>query len=108
MVVEEAKLKGIITTEEEYKAFNVIKTVLAMSSKFKNSELDRIGFRDQKSSFKILIDDNQKKCICDVVIRGKVYYIEIDKKKYPIEGVTVADITKLKKEIVQSALEKLN
>lgn len=108
MVVEEAKLKGIITTEEEYKAFNVIKTVLAMSSKFKNSELDRIGFRDQKSSFKILIDDNQKKCICDVVIRGKVYYIEIDKKKYPIEGVMVADITKLKKEIVQSALEKLN
>ena len=108
MIVEEAKLKGIITTEEEYKAFNVIKTVLAMSSKFKNSELDRIGFRDQKSSFKILIDDNQKKCICDVVIRGNVYYIEIDKKKYPIEGVTVADITKLKKEIVQSALEKLN
>ena len=107
MVAEEAKLRGVITTEEEYKAFNVIKTVLAMSSKFKNSELDRIGFRDQKSSFKILIDDNQKKCICDVIIKDKVSYIEINKKKHLIEGVTVADITKLKKEIVQSAINNL-
>ncbi|MDC1402122.1 type I restriction enzyme HsdR N-terminal domain-containing protein [Flavobacteriaceae bacterium] len=107
MIVEEAKLRGVITTEEEYKAFNVIKTVLAMSSKFKNSELDRIGFRDQKSSFKILIDDNQKKCICDIIIKDKVSYIEINKKKHLIEGVTVADITKLKKEIVQSAINNL-
>ncbi len=38
MVTEEAKLKGVITTEEEYKAFNVIKTILAMSSKFRTSE----------------------------------------------------------------------
>ena len=107
MITEEAKLRGVITTEEEYKAFNVIKTVLAMSSKFKNSELDRIGIRDQKSSFKILIDDNQKKCICDVIIKDKVSYIEINKKKHLIEGVTVADITKLKKEIVQSAINNL-
>jgi len=107
MVAEEDKLRGVITTEEEYKAFNVIKTVLAMSSKFKNSELDRIGFRDQKSSFKILIDDNQKKCICDIIIKDKVSYIEINKKKHLIEGVTVADITKLKKEIVQSAINNL-
>ena len=107
MIVEEAKLRGVITTEEEYKAFNIIKTVLAMSSKFKNSELDRIGFRDQKSSFKILIDDNQKKCICDIIIKDKVSYIEINKKKHLIEGVTVADITKLKKEIVQSAINNL-
>lgn len=107
MITEEAKLRGVITTEEEYKAFNVIKTVLAMSSKFKNSELDRIGFRDQRSSFKILIDDNQKKCICDIVIKSKVSYIEINKKKHFIEGVTVSDITKLKKEIVQSAIENL-
>ena len=107
MVIEEAKLKGVVTTDEEYKAFNVIKTILAMSSKFKNSELDRIGFRDQKGSFKILIDDNQKNCICDIIIKEKVSYIEINKKKYQIEGVTVADITKHKKEIIKSAVENL-
>ena len=107
MVIEEAKLKGVITTDEEYKAFNVIKTILAMSSKFKNSELDRIGFRDQKGSFKILIDDNQKNCVCDIIIKEKVSYIEINKKKYQIEGVTVADITKYKKEIIKSAVDNL-
>ena len=71
MVIEEAKQNssGIITTAEEYKAFNVIKTMFAMSSKFKNSELERIGFIDQKKSFKILVDDNQKKCICDIIIK---------------------------------------
>tara|TARA_B110000208_G_C11663140_1_gene392409 strand:+ start:421 stop:975 length:555 start_codon:yes stop_codon:yes gene_type:complete len=107
MVTEEAKLKGVITTEEEYKAFNVIKTILAMSSKFRTSELDRVGYRDQRGSFKILIDENQKKCICDIIIKEKVSYIEINKKKYQIDGVTVADITKHKKEIIKSAVENL-
>ena len=107
MITEEAKLRGIVTTDEEYKAFNVIKTILAMSSKFKNSELDRIGFRDQRGSFKILIDENQKRCICDIIIKEKVSYIEINKKKFLIEGVTVADITKHKKEIISSALKNL-
>ena len=110
MVQEEAKLNssGIITTEEEMKAFNVIKTMLAMSSKFKNTELERIGFRDQKNSFKILIDDNQKKSICDIVLKEKVNYIEIANKRYEIEDVTVAEITKHKTVIIKSALSNLN
>lgn len=46
LVIEEAKINssGVITTDEEIKAFNVIKTVLAMSSKFKNTELERISY----------------------------------------------------------------
>ena len=109
MVIEEAKQNssGIITTAEEYKAFNVIKTMFAMSSKFKNSELERIGFIDQKKSFKILVDDNQKKCICDIIIKEKVSYIEIDKKKFEIEDVTVSEITKHKNAILSSALLNL-
>ena len=78
-----------------------------MSSKFRTSELDRVGYRDQRGSFKILIDENQKKCICDIIIKEKVSYIEINKKKYQIDGVTVADITKHKKEIIKSAVENL-
>ncbi len=110
MVIEESKLKssGIVTTAEEYKAFNVIKTKFAMSSKFKNTELERIGFREQKGSFKILIDDNQKKCICDIIIKEKVNYIEINKKKHEIEDVTVAEITKHKNAIISSALSNLS
>lgn len=110
MAIEEAKQnsRGVITTAEELKAFNVIKTMLAMSSKFKNSELERIGYRDQKGSFKVLIDDNQKKCVCDIVLKQNVNYIEINKKKYTIEDVTVADITKHKNAIVNSAVKNLS
>jgi hypothetical protein len=66
LVKKEAAISniGIITTEEEVKADNVI---LDMSSKFKNSDLDRIGFRDLKGFFLILLDDNQKKRICSFI-----------------------------------------
>ena len=79
-----------------------------MSSKFKNKDLDRIGFRDQKGSFKILIDDNQKKCICDIIIKEKISFIEVDKKKYEIKDVSIAEITKHKSFILSSAISKLD
>jgi len=109
MVINEAKLNssGIITTDDEYKAFNVIKTILAMSSKFNNKDLDRIGFRDQKGSFKILIDDNQKKCICDIVVKEKISFLEIDKIKFEVEDVSIVELTKHKSSIIKSALAKL-
>ena len=46
---------GIITTDEEIKAYNVIKTIMAMSSKFKNADLDRISYRDLKGSFLVFL-----------------------------------------------------
>lgn len=109
MIIEEAKQNssGIITTAEEIKAFNVIKTMFAMSSKFKNSELERIGFRDQKNSFKILVDDNQKKCVCNIILKEKVSFIEVSGKKLSIDDVTVSEITKHKTPIISSALENL-
>ena len=102
MIIEEAKQNssGVITTAEELKAFNVIKTMFAMSSKFKNSELERISYRDQKNSFKILVDDNQKKCICNIILKEKVNYIEISGKKLDIQDVTVAVITKYKTALI--------
>lgn len=110
MVIEEAKENslGIVTTEEEMKAFNVIKTMFAMSSKFKNTEIERISFRDQKKSFKILVDENQKKCVCDIILKEKVNYIEINKKRYEIEDVTVVEITKHKNVIIASTLKHLS
>jgi hypothetical protein len=96
---------GIITTEEEIKAYNVVKTILAMSSKFKNSDLDRIGFRDLKGFFLILFDDNQKKRICSLVFKETSKVIEIDNERFPINEVSVASITKLKKQLLDSALK---
>ena len=107
LVKEEAAKSnsGIITTEEEIKAYNVVKTILAMSSKFKNSDLDRIGFRDLKGFSLILFDDNQKKRICSLIFKENSKVIEIDNERFPINEVSVASITKLKKQLLDSALK---
>ena len=55
---------GIFTTAEELRAFNIVKTIIAMSSKIKNDQLDRISFRDFKGFFTVLADNSQRKSIC--------------------------------------------
>jgi len=96
---------GIITTDEEIKAYNVIKTIMAMSSKFKNADLDRISYRDLKGSFLVLFDDNQKKKICSLILKENSKVIEIDGNKHQLEDAGIASITKLKKDLVESALK---
>jgi len=95
---------GIITTEEEIKAYNVIKTIMAMSSKFKNADLDRISYRDLKGSFLVLFDDNQKKRICSLIFKENSKHIEIGNDKFPLDDTNIASITNLKKQLVESAL----
>ena len=96
---------GIITTDEEIKAYNVIKTIMAMSSKFKNADLDRISYRDLKGKFLVLFDDNQKKKICSLILKDNSKVIEIDNERFPLEDTSIASITKLKKDLVESALK---
>jgi len=98
---------GIITTEEEIKAYNVIKTIMAMSSKFKNSDLDRISYRDFKGSFKVLVDNKQTKCICSIVLKENSKFIEINGVRNEIADMSIASFTKYKRELVESALNNL-
>lgn len=98
---------GVITTDEEKKAYNVIKTILAMSPKIKNTELDRISFRDMKNVFNILVDDKQTKNICSLRFSDKSKVIEIDGYKFELDEVNIASITKLKKELIDSAIKSL-
>ena len=99
--------KGIVTTSDEIKAYNVIKTIMAMSSKFNNNELDRILYKDFKGSFKILVDGKQTKCVCSLFTDNHKKVIEINDIKYQIEDVSASSLTKYKKELVQAALENL-
>lgn len=99
---------GIITTEDEIKAYNVVKTILAMSSKIKDPQLARISYRDMKNKFAVIVDGNQTKNICSVVFKEKVKIIEINNRRFELEEVTVASITKLKKDLIESALEYLS
>ena len=96
---------GIITTDEEIKAYNVIKTIMAMSSKFKNNDLQRISYRDLKGKFLVLFDDNQKKKICSLILKEKSKVVEINGEKFPLEDTSIASITKLKKQLLESALQ---
>lgn len=98
---------GIITTAEEIKAYNVIKTILAMSSKIKAADLERINYRDLKNSFLIIVDDKQTKNICSLVFKEKLKAIDINGNRYELEDVTVSSITKLKKELIESAVNNL-
>ncbi|MCF6132501.1 type I restriction enzyme HsdR N-terminal domain-containing protein [Flavobacterium wongokense] len=102
-----ASNSGIITTDEEIKAYNVVKTILAMSSKIKEPQLSRITYRDMKNKFAIIVDENQNKNICSFVFKEKVKTVEINGFRYDLEEVTVATITKLKKELLESALSNL-
>jgi len=104
--VEESNA-GIMTTVEEIKAYNVIKTILAMSSKFKNSDLERVSYKDFKGSFKILVDGKQTKSICSIKLNGKSKILEIEGVRNEIEEMDAASLTKFKKELVQSALNNL-
>jgi hypothetical protein len=99
--------KGIVTTSDEIKAYNVIKTIMAMSSKFNNNELDRILYKDFKGSFKILVDGKQTKCVCSLFTDNHKKVIEINEIKYQIDDVSASSLTKYKKELVQAALENL-
>jgi hypothetical protein len=99
---------GIITTEEEIKAYNVVKTILALSSKIKNAELQRISYRDLKNKFIIIVDDKQTKNICTLIFKEKSKVIEINGSTYNLEEVSVASITNLKKELTESAINSLN
>ena len=98
---------GINTTVEEIKAFNVIITILAMSSKIKTVDLGRISYRDLKNSFLIIVDEKQTKNICSLVFKEKLKAIDINGNRYELEDVSVESITKLKKELTESALSNL-
>ena len=61
---------GVFTSAEELRAFNIVKTIIAMSSKVKDNELDRISYRDHKGFFNIIVDNSSRKSICSFKLTG--------------------------------------
>ncbi len=97
---------GIITTAEEIKVYNIIKTILAMSSKIKDAELSRISYRDFKGSFAIIVDESSRKKICSLLLHKNL--IEINKDTFELKGTNTTSLTEFKKELVASALKNLS
>jgi predicted nucleic acid-binding protein len=53
----------------------------------------------------LTFDDNQKKRICSLTFKENSKVIEIDNERFPISEVSVTSITKLKKQLLDSALK---
>lgn len=77
---------GIITTDEEIEAYNIVKAILRQSV-----ESNRVVMRDTKSYCGVLLDDNNRKPICRFHFNTKQKYLGIltekNETRMPIESV---------------------
>lgn len=90
-------VEPIITTEEELEGYVLVKLLLK-----DNVELNRIGYRDNKSYFNILLDDNIRKWICRLGFNTSNKYIQLnnnEKTTYRIDNVN--DIEQYKEELIK-------
>lgn len=103
MIEEESKNGDmVITTGEELKIYHAVKTIIINS--LKKVDFSRISYRDQKNSFNILVDDNQRKLIAKITTSKNKHYIEIPGNsihKQEINGLE--NVVALNKEIIAIA-----
>jgi hypothetical protein len=103
VIVEESKSGNmVITTAEELKIYHTVKTILVHNKKI---DADRITYRDQKNSFNVLLDDNNKKIVCKIISARNKYTIEINGDKFDYIGID--SIVKIKKQLLESALSHI-
>ena len=102
-LIEEESKNGnlIITTSDELKIYHAVKTIIINS--LKKVDFSRISYRDQKNSFNILVDDNQRKVIAKITSSRNNHFLEITGyvNKYPVDELE--KIVELNKEIVSAA-----
>jgi hypothetical protein len=100
-LIEEESKSGnmIITTGEELKIYHSVKTIIINS--IKKIDFSRISYRDQKNSFNILVDDNQRKLIAKITSNKEKYFIEVggNGNKIPVDDL--ACVVALNKQIVE-------
>jgi hypothetical protein len=103
-LIEEESKSGnvIITTGEELKIYHAVKTIIINS--LKKIDYSRISYRDQKNSFNILVDDNQRKMIAKITSNRGKHFIEITgngDQKIQIDGLE--SVVAHSKSIVEAA-----
>ncbi|QZE15330.1 type I restriction enzyme HsdR N-terminal domain-containing protein [Halosquirtibacter laminarini] len=104
IIIAEDADKGIVTTQEEVDAYNAIVDILDGTV-----EKEHIAFRDTKSYFGVLFDDNNRQPICRLYLnhRSKKYIgiFDEDKNEKKYQICKIAHIYKYSKEIIK-AVEK--
>jgi hypothetical protein len=89
----------VITTAEELKIYHSVKTILLQS--IKKVDSSRISYRDQKNSFNIIADDNNRKIIAKILSNKNKHFIEINGASFEVNDLE--NIVSLKKQIIESA-----
>jgi len=84
---DDAGEDGIVTTEEELDGFRIVKAIICAEI-----EPERITYRDAKSYFSVLIDDNNRKAICRLHLNRSKKYIGLfdegkSETRHPLEKV---------------------
>ncbi len=97
---------GVYTSSNELKAFQIIKTILALNPKLKN-HVDRVNYKDYKGQFKIVVDDMPSKEICHLKLSDSIKKIEFGKDSFILGKVSAPEIAKYKKKLVDEALKYL-
>lgn len=95
---------GIITTHEELECFAISKVVLKDTV-----DIERVYYRDNRSYFNILIDDNIRKWIMRVYFDKNRNYIilndaPVDKDRTLIEFEQPIDLLSMREQIVKTAV----
>ena len=102
VIQKEIKTGGVvITTADELNTYHVVKTLI-VQSKGLSKYADRISFRDQKTSFNVVVDDNIRKTICKIYAEGEKKSIEINGVYYDYDDIS--SIVNLKKELAASTM----
>ncbi len=88
----------IVTTQEELESFTVVKIILKDTI-----PLDRLFYRDNRSYFNILLDDNIRKWIIRVKINQNTKKIELNDEQHTnFEISDTTDIYNFSKEIIRT------
>ncbi len=98
---------GIITTEEEMQAYQIVKTIISSSSKAMADISNRITHRDLKNQFSILLDNNQRMPICTFQFSKSKKKMAIGKDNW-FEIESVDEIVLYKSQILNATKILLN
>ncbi|WP_313808052.1 type I restriction enzyme HsdR N-terminal domain-containing protein [Flavobacterium sp.] len=98
-----SKSAGVITTDDELQAYHTIRTLLIQNKKIPNS---RIGYRDQKGTFNILVDDNQKKTICQLKFTDSNKKVYIGNNEYPLAHLD--ELLNFKNELIERTISLID
>lgn len=103
-IEEKIEDDGIVTTQEELESYSIVKVILRDTI-----APERVFYRDNRSYFNILVDDNIRKWIVRVFFNENRNYIVLndannDKERTVIEFKQPIDLMDHKEKIIQTAL----